>query len=64
MFTEISEVLAAFIIGVMNEALTMEAVQTSEALVNFYQTTWRYNLEDIRRRQNLKSSLTKRTAQA
>jgi hypothetical protein len=24
-------------------ALTMEAARTSETLVNFYQTTWRYN---------------------
>jgi hypothetical protein len=27
-------------------ALMMEAARTSEALVNFYQTTWRYNPED------------------
>jgi hypothetical protein len=28
-------------------ALMMEAARTSETLVNFYQTTWRYNPEDI-----------------
>jgi hypothetical protein len=28
------------------EVLTMEAARTSETLVNFYQTTWRYNPED------------------
>jgi hypothetical protein len=27
-------------------ALMMEAARTSETLVNFYQTTWRYNSED------------------
>jgi hypothetical protein len=27
-------------------ALMMEAASTSETLVNFYQTTWRYNPED------------------
>jgi hypothetical protein len=27
--------------------LMMEAVQTSETLVNSYQSTWRYNPEDI-----------------
>jgi hypothetical protein len=27
-------------------ALMMEATRTSETLVNFYQTTWRYNPED------------------
>jgi hypothetical protein len=37
----VSEVLAASII-----ALMMEAARTSETLVNFYQTTWRYNPED------------------
>jgi hypothetical protein len=26
-------------------ALIMEAARTSETLVNFYQTTWRYNPE-------------------
>jgi hypothetical protein len=26
--------------------MMMEAARTSETLVNFYQTTWRYNLED------------------
>jgi hypothetical protein len=37
----------------------MEAARTSETLVNFYQTTRRYNPEDshlhTRRRENLKS---------
>jgi hypothetical protein len=37
----------------------MEAARTSETLVNFYQTTWRYNPEDshlrTHRRENLKS---------
>jgi hypothetical protein len=37
----------------------MEAERTSETLVNFYQTTWRYNPEDshlrTHRRENLKS---------
>jgi hypothetical protein len=40
-------------------ALMMEAVKTSETLVNFYQTTRRYNPEDnhlrTHRRENLKS---------
>jgi hypothetical protein len=27
-------------------ALMMEAVMTSETMVSFYQTTWRYNPED------------------
>jgi hypothetical protein len=40
-------------------SLMMEAASTSETLVNFYQTTWRYNPEDshlrIRRLVNLKS---------
>jgi hypothetical protein len=27
-------------------ALMVEAASTSETLVNFYQTTWRYNAED------------------
>jgi hypothetical protein len=39
-------------------ALMMEAARTSETLVNFYQTTLRYNPEDSRlrthRRENLK----------
>jgi hypothetical protein len=42
-------------------ALMMEAARTSETLVNFYQTTRRYNPEDsdlrTHRRQNLKSYL-------
>jgi hypothetical protein len=40
-------------------ALMMEAAKTSETLVNFYQTTRRYNPEDshlrTHRRENLKS---------
>jgi hypothetical protein len=40
-------------------ALMMEAARTSETLVNFYQTTRRYNPEDIHlrthRRENVKS---------
>jgi hypothetical protein len=43
----------------MVEALRMEAASTSETLVNFYQTTRRYNPEDSHlhnlRRENLKS---------
>jgi hypothetical protein len=39
-------------------ALMMEAARTSETLVNFYQTTWRYNPKDshlrTHRRENLK----------
>jgi hypothetical protein len=42
-------------------ALMMEAARTSETLVNFYQTTQRYNPEDIHLRthchENLKSYL-------
>jgi hypothetical protein len=42
-------------------ALMMEAARTSEKLVNFYQTTRRYNPEDshlrTHRRENLKSYL-------
>jgi hypothetical protein len=37
----------------------MEVARTSETLVNFYQTTWRYNPEEshiwAHRRENLKS---------
>jgi hypothetical protein len=40
-------------------ALMTEAARTSETLVHFYQTTWRYNPEDshlrTHRRENLKS---------
>jgi hypothetical protein len=40
-------------------ALMIEAASTSETLVNFYETTQRYNPEDshlhTRRRENLKS---------
>jgi hypothetical protein len=39
MFTNVSEVLAASIIKAI-------AASTSETLVNFYQTTQRYNPED------------------
>jgi hypothetical protein len=45
------EVLAAFI----RVALMMEAASTSETSGNFYQTIRRYNPEDTRRRENLKS---------
>jgi hypothetical protein len=42
-------------------ALMMEAASTSETLVNFYQTTRRYNPEDshlsTQRRENLRSYL-------
>jgi hypothetical protein len=52
----VSEVLAASIIMI---ALMMEGARTSETLVNFYQTTRRYNPEDghlrTHRRENLKS---------
>jgi hypothetical protein len=45
--------------GCQGDALMMEAARTSEALVNFYQTTRRYNPEDshlrTHRRENLKS---------
>jgi hypothetical protein len=41
-FTNVSEVLAAS--GLI--ALMLEATRTSETLVNFYQTTRRYNPED------------------
>jgi hypothetical protein len=44
----------------------MEAARTSETLVNFYQTTRRYNPEDsnlhTRRRENLKSYLGRKVA--
>jgi hypothetical protein len=54
---EVSEVLAASIII----ALMMEEARTSETLVNFYQTTRRYNPEDsylsTHRCENLKSYL-------
>jgi hypothetical protein len=38
--TTVSTKMAVFI------ALMMEAARTSEMLVNFYQTTWRYNPGD------------------
>jgi hypothetical protein len=57
-FTKVSEVLAASIIAQM-----MEAARTSETLVNFYQTTRRYNPEDSHLRihchENLKSYFSK-----
>jgi hypothetical protein len=34
-------------------ALMMEAARTSETLVNFYQTAWRYNPEDSHVRASL-----------
>jgi hypothetical protein len=40
-FTSVSEVCTAFIII----ALMVEAVQTSETLINSYQSTWCYNPE-------------------
>jgi hypothetical protein len=43
-FTKVSEVLAASIITLT--ALMMEVARTSETLVNFYQSTRRYNPED------------------
>jgi hypothetical protein len=53
-FTNVLEVLAASII-----IRTMEAARTSETLVNFYQTTRRYNPEGnhlrTHRRENFKS---------
>jgi hypothetical protein len=56
-------VLAASIIRAMIIAPTMDVASTSETLVNFYQTTRRYNPEDshlhTRRRENLKSDLYK-----
>jgi hypothetical protein len=44
----------------MIKPLRMEAVQTSEMLVNSYQSTWRYNPEDSHLQDNifLKWSLT------
>jgi hypothetical protein len=57
MFTDVSEVLAASIVGVI--ALMMEAARTSETSLNFCQTTRCYNPEDndlhTCRRENLKS---------
>jgi hypothetical protein len=44
-FTNVSEVCTASIIREII-ALMMEAVQTSETLVNSYQSTQRYNPED------------------
>jgi hypothetical protein len=54
MLTDVSEVLTAFII-----ALMIEAVRTSETTVKFNVTTWRYIPDDSKlntgRRENLKS---------
>jgi hypothetical protein len=56
-----SQVLAASIITATVIALMMESARTSEPLVNFSQTTRRYNPEDshlrTHRRENLKSYL-------
>jgi hypothetical protein len=41
-------VRTAYIISAM-----MEAARTSETLVNFYQTTWRYNPDDSLLRNHL-----------
>jgi hypothetical protein len=51
MITNVSEVCAASIIRALREAawmpaLIMQAVRTSETLVNFYLSTRRYNPED------------------
>jgi hypothetical protein len=63
-FTDVSDMLAASIIGAINTifvliALMMEAASTFETSVNFYQTTRFNNPEDrhlhARRRENLKS---------
>jgi hypothetical protein len=58
-FTNVSEVLAAFIIRAKMRGLMMEAASTSETSVNFYETTRCNNSEDshlhIRRHENLKS---------
>jgi hypothetical protein len=59
--TDVSELLTAFNIMAMMAliALIMEAVNTSETSVNFYETTRRSIPEDYhlhtRRRENLKS---------
>jgi hypothetical protein len=50
-FTNVSEVLTASIMI----ALTMEAVRTSETLVNFYQSTRRYTPDDSRLQMNNES---------
>jgi hypothetical protein len=46
MFNDISEVLAASIIGTVIRALLMEAASISKMMLNFYQTTWSNNPED------------------
>jgi hypothetical protein len=46
MCTNVSEVLAAYIIKAIVLALMMEAARASEMLVHFYQTTGCYNPED------------------
>jgi hypothetical protein len=62
MLTDVSEVRTASIIRAMSLiALMMEAVRTSETLVNIYLTTWQYIPEDSKlhthRRENLKSHI-------
>jgi hypothetical protein len=60
-FTDVSEVLAAFIIRAMRAMITlmMEAASTSEMLINVYQIIWCNNPGDshlhTRRCENLKS---------
>jgi hypothetical protein len=53
--------MAVFWVVAQGIALMMEAARTSETMVNFYQTTRRYNPEDshlqTHRRENLKSYL-------
>jgi hypothetical protein len=44
--TAVSMKMAVFWVVAMSIALMMEAARTSETLVNFYQTTRRYNSED------------------
>jgi hypothetical protein len=44
-FTNVSEVLTASILRAVI-TLIMEAIRTSETLVNLYQRTWRYNPEE------------------
>jgi hypothetical protein len=59
-FTNVSKVLAASInvSEVLAASMMMEVARTSETMVNFYQTTRRYNPEDshlrTHRRENLK----------
>jgi hypothetical protein len=46
--TAVSTKIAVFWFVAPRFALMMEAARTSETLVNFYQITRRYNLEDSR----------------